>query len=60
MRHLVGYARALLRDESGQDLMEYGLLATLIAIVVMTAVGEVGLQLDGLWNRIVGELVAAL
>jgi len=60
MRHVLDYARALRRDESGQDLLEYGLLASLIAVVVMVAVGEVGTQLDGLWTRIVGELVAAL
>ena len=32
----------LLRRESGQDLLEYGLLAALIAVVAVVSVGSVG------------------
>ena len=34
--------RMTLRDESGQDLMEYGLLMFLIAVVALAAVRTVG------------------
>ena len=34
--------RRLWRDEHGQDLLEYGLLAALIAIVALAAVASVG------------------
>ena len=53
-------ARAFLRDDRGEDLAEYGFLAALIAIVVMVAVGDVGVQLNNLWTQIVVELAAVL
>ena len=39
----------LLRDDSGQDLLEYSLLAVLIAIVAMVAVRSVGTTMTDLW-----------
>jgi Flp pilus assembly pilin Flp len=56
MRHVLASAGALLRDDRGQDLLEYGLLASLIAVVVMIAVGDVGGQLTLLWTHIVNQL----
>jgi pilus assembly protein Flp/PilA len=35
-------ARRFRRDEEGQDLLEYGLLAALIAIIALGAVSTVG------------------
>jgi pilus assembly protein Flp/PilA len=32
----------LVRDDEGQDLLEYGLLAVLIAVVVMAGVASLG------------------
>ena len=60
MRNVLAYARAWLRDESGQDLTEYGLLASLIAMVVMAAVGDVGVHLNDLWGAIVKEIESLL
>lgn len=60
MRHLITSARAFLRDDCGEDLAEYGFLAFLIAIVVMVAVGDVGVQISNLWTHIVVQLAAAL
>jgi len=60
MRHLTTSAYALLRDDRGQDLTEYGLLACLIAIVVLVAVGDVGLQISGLWDHIVLQFATVL
>ncbi len=55
--------RALLRlvhDESGQDLMEYGLLMTLIAIVALAAVTSVGVTIrDVFWNAIAAMMQSA-
>jgi Flp pilus assembly pilin Flp len=39
---LLRIARARTRSEDGQDLLEYGLLAALIAIVALGAVSAVG------------------
>ena len=60
MRHLITAARGFLRDESGQDLAEYGLLASLIAVVVLAAVGDVGSQFSELWTHIIDQLDALL
>ncbi len=60
MRHLITGARAFLRDDSGQDLMEYGLLSSLIAVFVLAAVGDVGSHLSDLWMAIVDQLDALL
>ncbi len=58
--YFITAARAFLRDESGQDLTEYGLLATLIAMVVMAAVGDAGAQLSALWSNIMDQFSALL
>jgi len=52
-RVLAAVAR-LARDEEGQDLLEYGFLAVLIAIVVMAGVTTLGNQINSvLWQTIV-------
>jgi Flp pilus assembly pilin Flp len=60
MRSVLTCAYAFLRDESGQDLAEYGLLASLIAITVMWTVGDVGVQINVLWAHIVDQIEALL
>jgi len=60
MRTVLAYACAFLRDESGQDLAEYGLLASLIAITVMWTMGDVGLQISDIWGAIVKEIESIL
>ncbi len=45
--------RALPRDDAGQDLTEYGLLACLIAIA---AIGGLGTEVSALWSGIVAGL----
>ena len=43
----------LTRDEDGQDLLEYGLLVSLIAAFVVGALSEVGQRInDILWTPI--------
>jgi Flp pilus assembly pilin Flp len=45
--------RRLIRGEDGQDLMEYGLLASLIAIAALVAVRLVATEIvDTLWGVI--------
>jgi pilus assembly protein Flp/PilA len=41
-----------LRDESGATAIEYGLIAALIAVVIITAVTAVGTQLSSTFNTI--------
>jgi Flp pilus assembly pilin Flp len=60
MDHVITSAHALLRDDSGQDLTEYGLLASLIAILAIVALGDLGVLIGGLWDDIVLQLASVL
>lgn len=49
--------RRFVRAEHGQDLVEYGMLAALIAVVAVTAVTTLGQQIRTvLWETIVTSL----
>ena len=41
--------KKLHRDESGEDMIEYGLLAAFISIVALVTVRAVGVLLGDLW-----------
>lgn len=45
------------RDEEGVTAIEYGLIASLIAIVIIGSVTLVGNKLDAVFNYIQGQLV---
>jgi len=50
---LMQLAKGNLRNEDGQDLLEYGLLVALIAMVALGAVGAVGQTIYTVfWNNI--------
>ncbi len=48
--------RTLISDERGAQLVEYGLLATLVAIVVMVAVGALGTGVSTLYANAAGSI----
>jgi pilus assembly protein Flp/PilA len=48
-----------LRDEQGVTAIEYGLIAALIAVVIIAAVKIVGTQLDTTFSKIGTELKTA-
>jgi Flp pilus assembly pilin Flp len=49
--------RALTRDAAGQDLIEYAMLAALLALATVTATGLLGQTLnDSFWTDIAGML----
>jgi Flp pilus assembly pilin Flp len=41
-----------INEDSGQDSMEYGLLAALLSIVAITVLQNIGPLLAGFWNSI--------
>ena len=47
------------KDESGATAIEYGLIAALIAVGIITAATLLGNSLSGLFNRIAGRLNSA-
>lgn len=52
MTYLIGYFRSLARDERGQDLIEYGLLAALIAIFSIAGLLGAKNEVIVVWNDI--------
>ena len=45
------------RDESGATAIEYGLIAALIAVVIITGVTAVGTNLSGTFNTLSTKLL---
>lgn len=48
------------KDESGATAIEYGLIAALIAVVIIGAVGALGDSLSEAFGRIAGQLDSAV
>ena len=48
--------RVLVRDDHGQDLIEYALLASLIAVVAIVVIGDAGTEVARLWTAIGGGI----
>ena len=44
----------LVRDDEGQDLIEYVLIGTLVSIAVVAGASALGTQLDGWYSAIAG------
>ncbi len=56
---MAGFIGKLLSDESGATAIEYGLIAALISVVIITAVTAVGSNLSGTFSRIGSALSSA-
>jgi pilus assembly protein Flp/PilA len=48
------------RDEEGQDLIEYSLLAALIAVACVTVLGTVGDEINLIFDAVVTALQGAI
>ena len=59
VKNLITRMRSLMRDDSGQDLLEYALLVALIALVAYGAVQTSGQQVNAIFNNIAGKLTNA-
>ncbi|MBF8178348.1 Flp family type IVb pilin [Herminiimonas contaminans] len=47
-----------MKDEEGATAIEYGLIAGLIAVVIIAAITSIGTNLDGIFDVIVTKLTA--
>lgn len=47
-------------EESGQGMVEYGLIVALIAIALLTVLGNLGGSLEDIFEKIKGSLDGAL
>ena len=53
---LVSRVRAFIREDSGQDLLEYALLVGLIALVTVLAVTNAGSEINRIFTAIATSL----
>jgi len=60
MNRMLTVAARWLRDDEAQDLIEYALLAALIALAAVVAMQATGTSINGVFNSIVGQLNAAV
>ncbi|NIX78386.1 Flp family type IVb pilin [Microvirga terricola] len=47
------------KDESGATAIEYGLIAGLISVVIIAALGAAGTSLDGIFTKVSDKLKEA-
>jgi pilus assembly protein Flp/PilA len=47
-----------LKNESGATAIEYGLIAALIAVVIVTGASQVGTSLNGMFTAVAGKVDA--
>jgi pilus assembly protein Flp/PilA len=48
--------RALIADDQGQALVEYGMILALIAVVCYTAVALLGTNINTMLNKLAGDI----
>ena len=53
---LSGFISRFVADESGATAIEYGLIAALVAVVLVTALGAMGTKLSGTFNKVATAL----
>lgn len=56
MNRFIQTVKSFARDEEGVTAIEYGLIAALIAVVIIGAVSLVGTNLTNVFNFIAGKL----
>jgi pilus assembly protein Flp/PilA len=59
MSMLLNYLKSFVREEEGQDLLEYALLVALIALIAIGAVGAAGNSVSTIFQSIADQLAAA-
>lgn len=57
--NFIARLRALLRDNSGQDLLEYALLVALIALVCVAVITSTGTNVQAIFQSISNALATA-
>jgi pilus assembly protein Flp/PilA len=60
MKNILRTLNALHNDESGQDLIEYALVAALIAFGAVTAMGALANNINSAFSKIGSKLVSSV
>jgi pilus assembly protein Flp/PilA len=56
VKKVTGLLRGLWKDEGGVTAIEYGLIAALIAVIIITAVALVGTDMRNMFNTIANNI----
>lgn len=59
MKNLILDVKRFINDEQGVTAIEYGLIAALIAVTIITAAALVGTRLTCLFNRVASCLISS-
>jgi pilus assembly protein Flp/PilA len=57
VRKLIQLLNSVKRDQRGATAIEYGLIAALICIAIITAIGSVGETIAAIWDFVADEVV---
>ena len=57
--NFINHVRAFIKNDEGQDLLEYALLVALIALVAVGAVTAAGTSVNSIFTTIAGSLANA-
>ena len=58
MQHLMNNLLSLVRDDGGQDLIEYALLAGFVSLIVVAVVTNLGVAVNGIYGGIDTQVAA--
>jgi len=56
---MIGFVSKFVRDEEGVTAMEYGMIAALIAVVILGVLGDLGKNLNTTFGTISSAIAAA-
>jgi pilus assembly protein Flp/PilA len=59
LMQLVNFVKSFVRNDEGQDLLEYALLVALIALVAVAAVTTAGSQVNAIFSKVADALTTA-
>jgi len=57
MHHIFAFVGRVMRRDDGQDLLEYGLLAALVALTALAAVSSVGTTMNAVFWQMIAQNV---
>ncbi len=53
---MIKFVKSFLKDESGATAIEYGLIAALIAVVIIVALTALGTDLRNMFNQVAASI----
>lgn len=56
IKEMTRYLKRLWKDRSGATAIEYGLIAALIAVIIIAAISLVGTDLSNMFNTVANSL----